>query len=168
MLDIEEFLSDFMEDEFSVLLEDESPAQIAALVHDMAMKCIAGDYQLAREMVTFALNSPEFGKVIVTDGGCDINDDMEGSDDDMAMEDGMSMEQVVDPMTAFRNQLASNSETRDFGSSTLFASNEQPVVSNEPVRQLGEAAPVKEAPVLDEDGFAPVKKKGNRKKNAMN
>jgi len=83
--DLEDHLVDYMEDEFTIVLEDDSEKHVAQVLFELYEKCGNGDFSVARKQVRNAqMNAAKKGKARVQTVG--ENDD---SDDDMDVDDGM-------------------------------------------------------------------------------
>ena len=148
--ELEDNLADYMEEEFSVVLEDGSERQLADVIYRMYEACAKGDVTLCRQVVanaqTVVTSQPAQKAVVQTEGELDEDDD----DDNM----GSSM-QVQTAATA-----------ASYASEGLFGPvpTAKPQAANvPPPRQLGEAAPEKPQVEVDDDGFAAVApRKGRR------
>ena len=181
--DLEDNLLLYMEEEFGVVLEDGSEVEIANLICTMYEACVGrGDVTLAHSVVQNAMRAEEAmkastiksvfqsGQENIEDGdSCNDDDD---DDDEMMDEDcdikemgdgNINQEQEASMQLMDDGQIASRiSMEQIFASESLFAG--PPTKPNKelpPPRQLGEPAPEKPLPVVDEDGFAmvPTKKK---------
>eukprot|EP00560_Eucampia_antarctica_P000796 CAMPEP_0197832196 /NCGR_PEP_ID=MMETSP1437-20131217/13635_1 /TAXON_ID=49252 ORGANISM="Eucampia antarctica, Strain CCMP1452" /NCGR_SAMPLE_ID=MMETSP1437 /ASSEMBLY_ACC=CAM_ASM_001096 /LENGTH=205 /DNA_ID=CAMNT_0043435421 /DNA_START=65 /DNA_END=682 /DNA_ORIENTATION=+ len=136
--ELEDSLHSYMEDEFSVVLDDNSERQLAELIFRMYETCSVGNFSISRQVVENARKISEAytpSKVI-------------NPDDDEEME-------TVNVINA-----------QEYASQHVFGA-PVPVQdkSNEPpARQLGENSAVKPQQELDDDGFATVapKRKGKR------
>jgi pre-rRNA-processing protein TSR2 len=156
-MDLEDNLAIFMEEEFSVVLEDDSERQIAETIWRMYEQCHQGDITLARHMVAVAetaLSQVAEYPVQVQSTECDDDDDDEAMEADEAP-------------TLIAVQGTSCLSPRDYANQYLFGpprGSQLPAVPAGPVRQLGEDAPPVPEPEMDEDGFMTVSTKGKKKK----
>lgn len=148
--DLADNLAIYLEEEFSVTLEDNSEQQVAETIFLMYETCAKGDLSYARQMVAraegvVAFNS-KFPLQLQTSEHDDDEDMLDFSQDVVAVE---------------RSQTAN-----EYNSKPLFGEARKIVVGSGPVRQLGETEPVKEVEEVeaDEDGFAPVKPKGKKRR----
>ncbi len=76
--DLEDHLAIYMEEEFSVVLEDESERQVAQLIWQIYQSCGRGDFNLSRQTVANAANAVASNQEVSVQ--CDSDD----SDDEMA------------------------------------------------------------------------------------
>ena len=145
--ELEDNLADYMEEEFSVVLEDGSERQLAEVIYRMYDACARGDVTLARQVVANAQKVvstlPAQKAVVQTEGELDDDND---EDDNMA---GTS----------------SATAAASYASEGLFgpAPTAKPQANLPPPRQLGEAAPEKPQVEVDDDGFAAVAPRKGRK-----
>lgn len=138
--DLTDNLAIYMEEEFSVTLEDESERQVADTLFRLYEQCQRGDFSLARELVTQQA-AAEKVQFPVNIQSSEVDDD----DEDMSDAD------------------VGESNMAEYGSQYLFGAPPKPKpVDTRPVRQLGEAVPEKVVEV-DDDGFAPVSKRKGRR-----
>lgn len=146
--DLEDNLDIFMEDEFTIVLEDDSEKQVAQLIFELYEKCKMGDFSLSHRVVHDARLAAE-KKVTNHKQTVGENEDSDNDDDMGVNEIGGQSSCHVDEMDEFL-----------FG----IPHGHRPKTNNmAPSRQLGEA--VAEAEVqVDDDGFMSVqtKRKGNR------
>jgi pre-rRNA-processing protein TSR2 len=179
--DLEDNLAIYMEEEFSVVLEDGSERQVASDIWTMYEQCMKNNTNtLAKQLIlaaNTALQQSSQYPVQVQSMQDDEDDDEEDDDGDMEMDDDND---VVAPSLVTLSPPPSSLITLnsgDYAAQALFGpSPPAPVRRNDvptkPVRQLGEAIPTTPSPEamvqVDEDGFAPVvvKRKGGRKKNS--
>ena len=148
--EMEDNLAIFLEEEFSVTLEDGSERQVAETVFRMYEDCFGrGNPSYCRQIVEIATQAAE----LVAKYPVQIQLDEHDDDDDM--EDVQAVAAVP-----------TGSIAQSYGSEFLFG-NPRPVIQStapaEPPRQLGESAPVKEELPVDEDGFAPITTKKKKK-----
>ena len=152
--ELEDNLSLYMEEEFSVVLDDDSEKQLAMLIFQMYETCSVGNFTLTKQVIENARIVSEAytpkNNVISSEGEMD-----DASDEETEGTMDMSMNN-----TTFNAQ--------EYASQHLFGVPKQ-IQNNtnnnvRPARQLGESAPEKPQEVMDEDGFAPVvsKRKGRR------
>jgi pre-rRNA-processing protein TSR2 len=158
LYDLEDNLGAYMEEEFGVVLEDNSEREVAELIWRMYECCAKGDCTLANRVVEDAIWAEEqlqgSGVKSIIKNGDDDDDD-----DDDAMKDSDNEAGGDDTM----NSTATNSTNAvEYSSGYLFGNPSKPKKELPPPRQLGEAEPEKPIPELDDDGFAMVvtKKKG--------
>ena len=148
--ELEDNLADYMEEEFSVVLEDGSERQLAEVIYRMYDACARGDATLARQVVANAQKVvstlPAQKAVVQTEGELDDDDD----DDEMAGSGA---------------QISSATAAASYASEGLFgpAPTAKPQANLPPPRQLGEAAPEKPQVEVDDDGFAAVSPRKGRK-----
>jgi pre-rRNA-processing protein TSR2 len=161
--ELEDNLLAYMEEEFGVVLEDNSEREIAGLICRMYQQCGRGDVTLVREVMEKVMKGQDqlnqHGlKSVIQSGDADMDesssDEEEGDDDEMATEEQSNIPAVN---TAPQNNPASLEE---YVSANLFGGPPKPKKDLPPPRQLGEAEPEKPQPELDDDGFAPVMRKG--------
>ena len=166
--ELEDNLLGYMEEEFGVVLEDNSERQLADLIWRMYEGCGRGDVSLAREVVGMAMKAEEQLKTapvksVIRSG----NGDMDESDD----EDGAVVESigtvdvdgaVVEQAQTYEPQNESN-VAMTYASENLFGGPSKPKKELPPPRQLGEPEPEKILPDVDDDGFAVVTKKGKKR-----
>jgi pre-rRNA-processing protein TSR2 len=181
--DLEDALAIYMEEEFSLTLEDNSEREIASMIWQMYEHCAKGDYQLALQMVhsadqIVASVKAAYPVVQVQSPEHDDEDDDDDTDDDDAEEDAMMVttnaegpgdnEAAPPPERATTTTTTPAKSLAEYAARPLFGpvSRQQPhkkAASLPPVRQLGE--PPRDvasitAPDVDDEGFAPVKRKG--------
>lgn len=140
--ELEDNLLMYMEDEFSVVLDDKSERQLAEIIFQMYETCSVGNFSISRQVVENARKISESytqTKVVVqTEGELD-NEEM----------------QTTSVITA-----------QEYASQHIFGA-PTPVKENSnqpPPRQLGEGSVVQPRQEVDDDGFAPVltKRRGKR------
>lgn len=166
--DLEDALAIYMEEEFSLQLEDRSEQETARLIWEMYDKCSKGDFQLALQMVESAETVVAKVKSYpVKVQAPEHDDDEEDDDDDMEEEQDDAQQGKSDPSEPSMED-ADDSLQRStvdiiaYGALPLFGVvPTKPSKPTPPPRQLGEQAPVEPttAPPTDEDGFAPVPRK---------
>eukprot|EP00568_Trieres_chinensis_P004929 CAMPEP_0183293434 /NCGR_PEP_ID=MMETSP0160_2-20130417/2119_1 /TAXON_ID=2839 ORGANISM="Odontella Sinensis, Strain Grunow 1884" /NCGR_SAMPLE_ID=MMETSP0160_2 /ASSEMBLY_ACC=CAM_ASM_000250 /LENGTH=149 /DNA_ID=CAMNT_0025454549 /DNA_START=360 /DNA_END=809 /DNA_ORIENTATION=+ len=143
--ELEDNLSIYMEEEFSVVLEDGSERQVADLIWRMYESCGRGDVSLARQVVASietVVASQSAQKVVVQE-----DSDMDEDDDTPDI---------------------SSAAAKEYAGGSLFGNQQsqtKPAADLAPPRQLGEPEPEKPTVELDDDGFATVPtRKGRRSK----
>ena len=166
LYDLEDALFDYMEEQFSVGLEDKSEQHLARTICDLYQQCGNGDFTLARKTIADAKNitgGPQQKVQVQTNGELD-----EDSDDEMDTGMGNEATFTVSPMTDVTTPPQPvSSSAQEYAAEYLFgppAGVRTPVANLPPPRQLGEATLEKPAPVMDDDGFIsiPTKRKGKR------
>ena len=180
--DLEDNLAIYMEEEFSIVLEDGSDRQVAETIYKMYEDCYKGDATFARSIVALAENAIAVESAFPSKIQSSEHDEDDGDDDMMdadGVDDNDDDDLVIDAVNmdlpAARKFEAvatinfSQISAADYASASLFGAcpgkKERPL-STQPVRQLGEQIPesaTTPAAETDEDGFAPVSKKGRRK-----
>lgn len=149
--DLEDALAIYLEEEFSLTLEDDSEKQIAEVLLQMYRDCFAKqDPTFCRQVVASSTQAEQL--IAAHPAQIQAN---EFDDDDDEMED--------------MDQPSTSSIAQSYAAESLFGGTlptKQALAPPEPSRQLGEAPPEKMEPELDDDGFAPVATKKNKKKNA--
>ena len=177
--DLEDNLAIYMEEEFAVVLEDNSERQVADTIWRMYEQCMKGDTTLAQQVIDIAnraiqqssaypvkVQAPEEEDDDDDDEIMDGNDnDDDNDDDDNDRDDDGIMKDDVAPVLVSLGSAVT--DPREYASQFLFG---QPrptravVVDAKPPRQLGEAPTEQKAVVeVDEEGFAPVVKRKGRK-----
>mmetsp|Transcript_40570 Transcript_40570/g.95264 ORF Transcript_40570/g.95264 Transcript_40570/m.95264 type:complete len:252 (-) Transcript_40570:45-800(-) len=168
--ELEDYIDTYMEDEFSVILEDGSVSDIADIICEMYQKCFLRDVDLARKMVHLAEveagNRPRGPVAVVSEGDIDEDSDDEMDDDDEGDNDnGENPSLVGIGSSSLRSSRAEASATANevaqaYISGELFGGG--PTASRTrslgPQRQLGEKEPdkVKDDDMMDDDGFITV------------
>lgn len=197
--ELEDHLAVYMEEEFSVVLEDGSERQIADVVWRLYGQCarerrtalaeqLVQSAETAAATLAMALQKtnpqlPLSGPVIQSSEFDDDDDD--DTDEDMMLVDvdgDNKMESAAaaaahvpagDPTAPSSAAVASATQPftsfAEYASQPLFGPPKKKSFGNSsaPVRQLGEKAPIAEeeaGPEVDQDGFAPVAKKGSRRR----
>lgn len=174
LYELEDNLGAYMEEEFGVVLEDESEREVADLIWRMYECCAKGDCTLANQVVMDAIQAEEQLKGSGVKSVIQNGDD--DDDDDDAMNEGNDNQEVGGDImnnsssTATPNNEATipniiSSTASEYSSGYLFGGPPKPKKELPPPRQLGEAEPEKPKPEIDDDGFAMVvtKKKGGRR-----
>lgn len=156
--ELEDNLLSYMEEEFGVVLEDNSEREIAELICRMYQQCGRGECELVREVVANSIKADEQltrqnFKSLIQSGNASMDDSSEeedGEGQDAEME-GAPEEQQPTSLEEYVHR-------------TLFGSPSKPKKELPPPRQLGEPEPQKPQPQLDDDGFAVVPtRKGYRR-----
>ena len=170
--DLADNLAIYLEEEFSVTLEDKSEQQVAETIFAMYEGCFnRGDPTLAREMVARASNAVQFNSQFPVQLQTTEHDD-DDDDDDMGVSDSVAPTLQPIPVGGLPQQQPQpqpqmiTMSMSDYGEQPLFgkAPPTKPATAALPVRQLGEAAPTTKPEMeVDDDGFAPVARKGRRK-----
>lgn len=160
--EVEDNLFLYLEEEFSIVLEDNSEKQVAEVLFKMYESCIRGDFSFTRSIVQNAEEASIKSKseqkkvaVVSTEDDESDDDDIEMEIESMAMDDGNNQPQAL-PTNIFMSQTA-----REYADQYLFGPppGVRHVDNNLPVRQLGEAIPEKQQPEVDDDGFEMVTSK---------
>jgi len=159
-IDMADDLAIFIEEEYSVTLEDDSERQLADTIFQMYELCLNGNPTLARQMVTHAANAVALNSQFPVKVQTGEHDD----DDDEDMETGDSSTLPTPPPTQQQQQLQQNpmmpTNLQDYIDQPLFGKAiKKTTVSAEPQRQLGDAIPENDVVEMDEDGFAAVKRR---------
>jgi pre-rRNA-processing protein TSR2 len=156
LLDLADNLAIYIEEEFSVTLEDGSERQVAEVLFRMYEGCCNGDPTLARQMVAHAESAVAYKSQFPVQ-----LQSSELDDDDEDMVDSQNDPQNVPQLAV--NPLTPSMIPADYNAQSLFGPAKNAPVSTGPSRQLGEAAPQKPADEMDDDGFAAVKPKTKRR-----
>jgi hypothetical protein len=148
-------LSNFTE-EFSITLEDKSEEQIADMIFRMYEGLYKGDLTLCRQMVAHAdgainIQSQYGVQIQTTEHDDEDDDDMTGSG---TTSHAIALAPSVNPIPIVAN----------FVDQPLFGAPKKPQARLGPVRQLGEENEAEPEINVDDDGFAPVKPKGRKRK----
>lgn len=164
--ELQENIFSYMEEEFSIVLEDESDKQVAEMICRLFEQCCQNEdltfYREIMEMENRINSMPKDEIMLKVEG--ELDEDSDGEDGmDVDMTDGQ--QQNVTKIAAENNINYSNME--EYVSAPLFAtendSSKKNTAPKGPARQLGEAAPPKLQPVeVDDDGFAAVAKPTRR------
>jgi pre-rRNA-processing protein TSR2 len=175
--DLADNLAIYMEEEFSVTLEDNSEQQVAETIFQLYEECFNGNPSLARHLVTCAEAAVQLTSqypVKIQKSEHDDDDDDDDDDEDVvAMVDdtisngistGMLPGVETNPVQQTTSILATTA--MHYKDQPLFgmAPTQQRKEFAQPIRQLGEAAPEPPSMELDDDGFAPVQAKSRRKR----
>jgi pre-rRNA-processing protein TSR2 len=152
--ELEDNLFDYMETEFSIVLEDGSERQVADAIFRMYEGCAKGDVSFARQLVASAeqvATATAGHKVVVhTEGEMDKDE-----------EDG---DEVVGSGGA-GGPASGAGAAAAYAAGGLFGPmpSQKPPKDAPPPRQLGEKALEQPQVEVDDDGFAPVMRKGKRR-----
>jgi len=164
--DLQDNLAVYMDEEFSVVLEDSSEVQLADCLWRMYEGCSKGDPTLARQVVEsaqkVAQNASSYPVKIQSPEHDGEGDDDDDDDDDEVMDEE---ERDETPVMIDLSQAVSVTSAKDYADQYLFGEppSRKQLIPSGPVRQLGEAAPIVEEPDVDEDGFAPVSSNTRRR-----
>jgi pre-rRNA-processing protein TSR2 len=142
MYDLEDNLAIYMEEQFSVVLEDQSERQVADMLYRMHEACVKGDVTLARQAVETAQQTEAIKNAFPVQ--------VQNTDDDDEMD--IASESI--------------SQAKEYASASLFGTAKKEASKPaQPLRQLGEAPPEQNKVEVDDDGFAtvPTSKRRNRK-----
>jgi hypothetical protein len=166
--DLADDLAIYIEEEFSVTLEDDSECQLAEAVFQMYERCLNGDPTLARQMVAQAAGAVElnsqFPVRVQTTEHDDDDDEMEGAESATMVAATNHAGTMESPQQQLPYTEMIPTNLVDYVSQPLFGKSiEKKVGSTEPMRQLGERVEDRGVVEMDEDGFAPVTK-GNRRR----
>jgi pre-rRNA-processing protein TSR2 len=160
--DLADNLAIYMEEEFSITLEDNSEGQVAEAIFKMYEECYNGNPTYARQMVAYAesavVASSQFPVHVQS------NDDDDDDDEDMP-ESSVPTDQQPDGVFAVEAPPPPTyGSLAEYAAAPLFGTALKVHVPTGPVRQLGGAIP-DEAPAVevDDDGFAPVKPKARKR-----
>ena len=157
MYTLEDDLAIYMEEEFSVTVEDDSEKQLSQLLYNMYERCGNGDFSLAREVVEKANQAASIASKPVVQSNGELDED---SDDEM---EPTTTQTTPTPTGAS----SSMNIAQEYAGNFLFGAPSTQQHQREdlpPPRQLGEKAPEKSEIEVDDDGFAtvPTKRKGKR------
>ena len=173
IIDLEDALAIFMEEEFSIVLDDNSEKQVASTVFRMFEEAstLNQSSAFALQIIQMAAKvTKEFGHLplhIQSSEPMEEDDDDDDDENDMNSDDAMDMNTnssetavTTTPVDAISNIIISPAE---YASQPLFGlSREQRRLqiirkNEQPVRQLGENVPEpQQATVADDDGFVSV------------
>lgn len=170
VIDLADNLAIYMEEEFSVTLEDDSEQQVAETIFEMYEGCFSGNPTLARHLVAVAdaavaLNSQYPVKVQTTEHDDDDDDDEDMVDETLSGPSA-SAEIAISMNSGGQQEMARAQSAVDYSQQPLFGTPmapKKPAAPAAPIRQLGESASEDPAMEMDDDGFAPVKPKGRKK-----
>jgi pre-rRNA-processing protein TSR2 len=154
--DLADSLAIYLEEEFSVNLEDGSEMQVAEAIFAMYEGCHRGDSTLVREMVARANGALQFNAQFpVQITGTEHDDE----DEEMADSNPSPLNPTQAAPTPSETMIPLN-----YSEQPLFGTMPKTLISTGPVRQLGESSePQKIEVAIDDDGFAPVQRKEKRK-----
>jgi pre-rRNA-processing protein TSR2 len=156
--DLEDNLAVYLEEQFSVVLEDNSERQVADMLFQMYDGCYKGDVTLARQMVAAAESAVASSAAYPVQVQSTEHDD----DDDDDMTDAAES----DGATAMTQQPGAMPLASAYASQSVFGEPpkpKKPVVA-EVQRQLGSAPEQPQEVELDDEGFAPAKSKRKPRK----
>ena len=179
--DLQDNLAIYLEEEFSVTLEDNSEKQVAETIFTMYEQCCSGDVTFARHILSLADTAITLSSQYPVQIQRQEHDDSDDSDDEMmdatgggaAMSmtsntAGMATQQPEQaPMLQPLQPAATSAPAVPLDSylaAPLFGpARVAPTMPAQPVRQLGEAIPEEPKQIeVDDDGFAPVKTNNRR------
>lgn len=145
--DLEDNLAIYMEEQFSVVLEDESERQVASMLYRMHEACVKGDVTLARQ----AVESAQRAEAIKNAFPVEVQNTDDDDDDD--------------EMDTASDSLSHSAAAQEYAAASLFGiAKKEPSKPSKPERQLGDVPPEQKKVEVDDDGFAPVStKRRNRK-----
>jgi len=166
LTDLEDHLAIYLEEEFSVVLEDASERQVAETVWHLYERCFHGDVALARQLVAQAEGALNVAATHPSQLQSSEHDDDDESDEEMMDADNEPdrsglHESTTQPIPALSLPISPFVGALEYANQPLFGSSQRQVrpVSQEPMRQLGEAGPAAPARDVDDDGFATVSTK---------
>ena len=159
---LEDNLFLYMEEEFTIVLEDDSEKQVAYTIWQMYEMCGKGDFTLARQMVNsaekFAATYKPQKVAVQTEGLIDEDSDEEMETDDMGQEGSNATTSIMTESSL--PSIVEVSTAQEYAASYLFGAPPGSVKNNQ------RSAPRKDKPEpeVDEDGFTtvPIKRRGNR------
>jgi pre-rRNA-processing protein TSR2 len=165
MEDLTDNLAIYMEEEFSITLEDNSEGQVAEAIFKMYEECYNGNPTYARQMVAYAESAVAASSQFPVQVQSNDDDDDDDDDEDMMTEPSAPTDQQ--PAGAFaveKPQPPTYGSLAEYAAAPLFGTALKVHVPTGPTRQLGDTIP-EEAPVVevDDDGFAPVKPKARKR-----
>lgn len=174
--DLEDNLLLYLEEEFSVVLEDESERQIADLICRLYKDCSSGNFQLVEQLVQTCLAESGSKENITVQENCEMeSDDEEDNRPDTNMGENMMNTNDTSSSLSPSVQHSSNAQfqynldfAKSFSEGPLFLGgrNTRPTPKDlPPPRQLGEPEPERQKVELDDDGFAPVAPRRSRRVN---
>ena len=155
--DLADSLAIYMEEEFSVTLEDNSDQQVASILLKMYEGLFQGDGSLCHQILSSADGAIAFNAQFPVQIQTTEHDD----EDDENMTD--AAENTVDTSITPIPEATLPVQT-DSLDQPLFGAPKKPKPQLAPVRQLGEASDPEQEVEVDDDGFAPVKPKGRKRK----
>lgn len=175
--ELEDNLALYMEEEFSLILEDDSERHVANSIVQMYQQCSQGEFSLSREMVAVAerirLQGGESNNnnvTIISQGEIEEeDDDDDGGEECHQVQNLVATTATKTTITAVtNNNVASitSATILDYATGELFScGTSRPKKVVDLPRQLGEesVATNKDEPILDEDGFAVITTRRHRK-----
>eukprot|EP00980_Cylindrotheca_fusiformis_P029335 scaffold23297_cov132-Cylindrotheca_fusiformis.AAC.13 len=152
-LDLADGFAIYLEEEFSVTLEDNSEQQVAEVILRMYEGLHKGDGSLCRQLLSSAEGAIAFNsqfpiQVQTTEHDDDDDEDMTG------VPESVQNTPIVSPRVGTEAALVNYLDQPLFGAPMKVSA------PSAPARQLGESAPSVPNVEVDDDGFAPVKAKG--------
>lgn len=154
-MDLADGLAIFLEEEFSVTLEDNSEQQVAEVIVKMYEGLYKGDGSLCHQILSSADGAIAFNTQFPVQIQSTEHDDDE--DEEMTDTQGNIPNPPVAPVVGADMRLS------NFLDQPLFGPPKKESVPIAPARQLGETVPSGPSVQADDDGFAPVKPKGRRR-----
>jgi pre-rRNA-processing protein TSR2 len=170
VFDLADDLAIYMEEQFSVTLEDQSEQQVAQTLLQLYEECLQGNPTLARQLVTNAESIValvhQFPVQVQSASENDEDDDDDEDDEHMVDDTGDPPAAVATAVGAAPSSSALSTPA-EYAAQPLFGksfdnTNKPAMQSTGPVRQLGESIPEEPTMEVDDDGFAPVVAKGRR------
>lgn len=156
--DLEDNLAVYMEEEFSVVLEDGSEKQVAQTLFQLYEECMQGNTSLAEQLVQTALNYEQQITAFPVQIQSSEQDDDDDEDEDDAMVDTATNESPTMNITVTpqarqptEHPAAQFTTAAEYAAHSLFGKPKKPKE-----RKEREAMP---EPVMDEDGFTSVTSK---------
>mmetsp|Transcript_27551 Transcript_27551/g.75192 ORF Transcript_27551/g.75192 Transcript_27551/m.75192 type:complete len:251 (-) Transcript_27551:2415-3167(-) len=165
--DLADDLAIYIEEEFSVTLQDDSERQLAETIFRLYEYCLKGDPSSARQMVAQAAGavalSSQFPVRVQTTEHDDDDEEMESNESSTAAGTLAHTGTMQTPTQQLIQNPMIPPNLADYIDQPMFGkAKKKEINSVGPIRQLGEKD--SESVVeMDEDGFAPVKK-GNRRR----
>jgi pre-rRNA-processing protein TSR2 len=161
--DLEDCLAIYMEEEFSIVLEDNSERQIAETIWRLYEAASKGDSSLASQVVAASNASlAQVGVYPIKVQTMEEDDDDDDDDDEPAMLD-------TDDSTPVPASTSPGVSAVEYSNESVFGKPIQKKIPklDGPLRQLGEVPTEQASPVqIDEDGFAPVPTKRRTRNHA--
>lgn len=172
VFDLQENIFLYMEEEFSVILEDDSDRQVAEMICRLFEQCIQEDLTFYREVIELVnkANAMPKDKIMLKVEG-ELDEDS-GDEDGMEVDDDVMTDVQQNDVNIVTENIFSNMSMREYVSAPLFGSDHNSSKKNaptKPARQLGEEEPQKLQLVeVDDDGFATVAKPTRKSRRSKN
>ena len=165
--DLEDNLIAYMEEEFGIVLEDNSEREIADLICRMYQQCGKGECTLVKEVMEKAAKgqaqlNQQGVKSVIQSGDAEMDDSSDDGVDDGENGDEMTTEEQSEHPAQHSSLHNNAASLEEYVSASLFGGSPKPKKDLTPPRQLGEPME-KQQPELDDDGFAPVIRKSKRR-----